>query len=317
MNRSALCIQMLHILYGRKQPISKEELATLLETNPRNISEFKKELEVAGYLIESTTGKFGGYRLNENSIFPSLALTSKEKEAINEALDYLKVQKNFIYYDGFESAMNKVKAKHKNEDSNAQTIYINDAKHHLSEVENKMLEVIKDAQQKQKMITFTYRSTHSETFEERSVHPYEIIVSSDGVYLLAYDVTKNKEHNYKYFKVIEERMKEVNTSKQAFSKDITFKMQNHIGKNTLMKDLHEVELEIYGIHARLVNEKKLDNVIEKTLKNNVLHLTFMMEGELRLKNFILSLGKDAKVIGPQHIKDAIALEIKEMSERYE
>lgn len=317
MNRSALCIQMLHILYGRSTPISKNELATLLETNPRNISEFKKELEIAGYFIETTSGKYGGYVLKEDSIFPSLALNSKEKEAINEALDYLKAQKNFIFYDVFADAMNKVKAKHKNNQKQTQTIYINDAKHILNEQENKMLDVILKAKQKQQNIQIQYRSTHSNDFIQRLLQPYEIIVSSEGVYLLAYDITAQKIHSYKYFKIIEERMQEVTIQKQSFSRDPYFKMQEHIGKNTLMKDLYEVELEIYGLHARLVNEKQLENVIHKSFQDNVLHITFMMEGFIRLKTFILSMGKDCKVISPQSVKDEIAQEIKTMQSLYE
>ena len=73
MNRSALVIKMLNYLYanGRKKPVSREDLAEVLETNVRNIVEFKKELEVAGYLIESVRGKDGGYILNEKGVFKS------------------------------------------------------------------------------------------------------------------------------------------------------------------------------------------------------------------------------------------------------
>ena len=64
MGKSAMCIQMLQILNsGRVYKAS--ELADLLETNPRNIIEYKKELEEAGYYIISIPGKFGGYQLDK------------------------------------------------------------------------------------------------------------------------------------------------------------------------------------------------------------------------------------------------------------
>ena len=59
MGKSANCIRMLLLLKARGF-LTKEELAQLLETNIRNISEYRKELEEAGYRIESTTGKYGG-----------------------------------------------------------------------------------------------------------------------------------------------------------------------------------------------------------------------------------------------------------------
>ena len=59
MNRAALCIRMLTLLNSRGL-LSKTELAELLETNVRNIPEFKRELEIAGYTIDSIPGRYGG-----------------------------------------------------------------------------------------------------------------------------------------------------------------------------------------------------------------------------------------------------------------
>ena len=53
MNRCALCLQMLRLLKARGM-MSRQELADELQTNIRNLSEFRKELETAGYVIEST-----------------------------------------------------------------------------------------------------------------------------------------------------------------------------------------------------------------------------------------------------------------------
>ena len=58
MNRAGLCIQMLNLLKARGK-MNTNELAQALETNPRNIREFKKELVVAGYNIEYIRGKYG------------------------------------------------------------------------------------------------------------------------------------------------------------------------------------------------------------------------------------------------------------------
>ena len=70
MNRCALCIRMLQLLRARGR-MQINEIARELETNPRNIREFKKELETAGYVIRQFTGKYGGYQLDEEVLFPS------------------------------------------------------------------------------------------------------------------------------------------------------------------------------------------------------------------------------------------------------
>lgn len=317
MNRSALCIKMLHILYGRSKPISSLELAKMLETNPRNVQEFKRELEIAGYVIDSTSGKYGGYLLNEDSIFPSLALDSDEKEAINEALTYLKAQKNFIYYPKFELAMNKLKAKGNHSSRSKETIYLNESRKTLSENESEMLDKIVTCKEQHKTLSFMYRSSYHNTISKRNVLPYEIIVTDEGFYLLADDKTKNKTSGFKYFKIVDERMSDVKLLDQSFTRDIDFKISDHIGSTTLMKEMYEVELEIYGINARLVNEREIENLISKSFKDDVLSIKFMMEGNLRLKNFILSLGSECKVISPENIKEEIKMELLKAIKFYE
>ena len=65
MGKAAMCIRMLQILNtGRIYKIS--ELADLLDTNPRNIIEYKKELEEVAeqenhaFFIETIPGRYGG-----------------------------------------------------------------------------------------------------------------------------------------------------------------------------------------------------------------------------------------------------------------
>lgn len=316
MNRSALCIKMLHILYGRKDPISSFELAELLETNQRNVQEFKKELEVAGYTIDSIRGKHGGYLLNEESVFPSLALDSDEKEAINEALMYLKAQKNFIYYPQFEFAMNKLKAKVNHSSQSKETIYLSESRKTLSKTESKMVDLVNTAKEQHKVLSFQYSSSYHNSITYREVQPYELIVTDEGFYLLAYDKTKDKTNGFKYFKIVDERMSDVSILKQRFTRDIDFKVSDHIGSTTLMKELYEVELEIYGVNARLTNEREIENLISKQFKDGILKIKFMMEGNLRLKNFILSLGSDCKVISPNNIKEEIKEEYKKALMQY-
>lgn len=62
MNRTAKCIQMLCLL-SENDIIKTGDLAKKLDSNPRNIREYRKELEEAGFQIRYTTGKFGGYSL--------------------------------------------------------------------------------------------------------------------------------------------------------------------------------------------------------------------------------------------------------------
>ena len=107
MSKSSMCIQMLQILNsGRVYKVS--ELANLLETNPRNILEYKKEIEDAGYCIIGIPGKYGGYKLDKTGTIPSIKFTEEEKKAIVEASAYLNKRNDFPWEREFESATGKL-----------------------------------------------------------------------------------------------------------------------------------------------------------------------------------------------------------------
>ena len=108
-----MCIRMLQILSsGRVYKIS--ELAELLDTNPRNIIEYKKELdEVAfesgfSFYIKNIPGRYGGYCLDGEVTLPSLKLTPEQKESLDSAFNYLLARNDFMGKDEFQITMAKI-----------------------------------------------------------------------------------------------------------------------------------------------------------------------------------------------------------------
>ena len=97
MNKTMLCIEILHLL-STKNIMSKNELADILEINPRNIIEYIKTLEDCGYEIESVRGIYGGYRLKKDSVLPVPKLSPKEIEVIKSSCSFLEHQSDFLEY---------------------------------------------------------------------------------------------------------------------------------------------------------------------------------------------------------------------------
>ena len=110
MNRCALTIRMLMILRARgtKYPVSTRVLAQELETNPRNIREFKKELVTAGFNIVEKKGPYGGYMLDEEQLMPVTRLTEEEMAALEEGISFMKGHPEVSFYPAYRSAMDKV-----------------------------------------------------------------------------------------------------------------------------------------------------------------------------------------------------------------
>lgn len=83
------------------------ELVQKLETNTRNIIEYRKKIEEAGYIIISVPGKYGGYKIIKEDMFPCLKLTQK-RTALSSGAGYLKALNDFPQKVEHESAMEKV-----------------------------------------------------------------------------------------------------------------------------------------------------------------------------------------------------------------
>ena len=95
MGKAYNCIKMLEYLStGKTYKVS--ELAACLETNPRNIIEYKNTLIEMGYDVESISGRYGGIKLNSRNILPPLKFTPSEKEALIEGFRYISSKRNFL-----------------------------------------------------------------------------------------------------------------------------------------------------------------------------------------------------------------------------
>lgn len=68
MNRTGKCIKMLMLL-RKYEKMSSKELSIALETNQRNIREYRKELEEAGFEFHNIRGINGGYQLLNPNLY--------------------------------------------------------------------------------------------------------------------------------------------------------------------------------------------------------------------------------------------------------
>ncbi len=78
MSKIANMLNMLQILKDKKIH-SISDLANQLEVSERMIRQYKVELEQAGIYLKSYTGKYGGYRIDENNNFLRIKNEVKEK----------------------------------------------------------------------------------------------------------------------------------------------------------------------------------------------------------------------------------------------
>ena len=94
MGKTSATIKLIQVLSSRSDYVKTGDLAELIGTNPRNIKEYIKEIEECGYVIDSQNGLYGGYKLKNSTLMPTLNLSKDEKNEISSLLSYLKDNKN-------------------------------------------------------------------------------------------------------------------------------------------------------------------------------------------------------------------------------
>ena len=297
MNRASLCIRMLQILKARSsksRPMNANELASELETNPRNIREYKKELIVAGYNIQEIKGRYGGYYLNEECLFPNIRLSKNEELALREGFAFLK-NTNFDKKDDFRKAIDK--ALNSSKDVNMVfPIFIDDLNVSISKIENEMIQCTKEGIEKCLCLELTYQSRDKDHMETYLVDPYELIYYHNKYYMIGFNHTRNA---YRMYRFSSERMKQCKLTQRAFLRDSNFHIEQHIGKNSLIKATFvRVTVSVNENILRPFREVNWGLDFREEEKNIY---SFLVEDLYSFYRQIFSFAKDVRILSPKNI----------------
>lgn len=313
MGRSANCIRMLLLLKARGM-LSKEELAEQLHTNVRNITEYRRELEHAGYQIETISGKYGGYRLKSGALFPVVALSRQELQAVFEAQRYMSSHPDFLLLKEFQRSMDKLLAT-TSMPHRENGYYVERPAIALSARMREYIRIMEQARDAQLAIDIAYRGMKASAHEWVRVFPYELLNDNGSYYCLGYSL---KAKDYRKYKFSEERMQQLRMSTQRFQRDKDFRIRDHIGEGGLMQsERYELELLVEKESALLISEKQPGAQVEmRWEKEDVLHYRCVMEGRLQVVQFLLSLGTQVHLLQPKSLKKELAQIAAKMQQRY-
>lgn len=321
--KTALCIQMLQILNsGRVYKVS--ELARRLETNPRNIIEYKKELEDAGYFIVSIPGRFGGYQLDKSSIIPSLKLTEEEKKILQIANDYLKAHKDFLDVDLFQTALSKIFSSMNTIPFIDETFIIPGVTLLMSDEELRERYVaMENCISSKRKISIDFLSNDN-VVRTRVFHPYKLFIYNNAWFVIGYCERVNNIRVLKLNRI--ENFKELN---EKFRMLLTYNEQDYLNAKGLKKisnwnnefslgdekeEWVHIKLKFSGHPARYVKEFRYgENQVITPIDKDTTILECDMQYEYNVVKFVLGFGLDCEVLEPQSLKQIVKNIAKKMA----
>lgn len=315
MSKTSQCVKLLRILYSRKQPINITELAGDLETNPRNIPEYVKELRLIGFDIEPVHGKYGGYVLNRDGIFPAIRLSDAEREAFMTGFEYLLARNDFMEIEDYKKAMQKVASAIVNRDSILDETML--AHRFPLAMPQEELEKRYFAMQQgilnKTVIEIEYVSQKNEV-TRRIIHPYKLFMYNNAWFILAFDESKGA---ILYFKL--NRIRDFVAQHRKFVQLLTYKESDYLDEYGMKNngEWYPIKLKLTSNYAMLVKERIYgkDQTIEEADDKTTI-LSVKMQNKESILVFVLGFGECCEVLEPDWLKQSVIETLDKIKEKY-
>ncbi len=309
MNKTMLCIEILQLL-SAKNVMNTNEIADILEINPRNIIEYIKTLQNCGYDIESVRGPNGGYHLNKDNFLPKIKLSEKEISLLKSTVSFLEHKSDFLEYREYVKTISKILSV--NIDTFNNDVKIID-RFPLSMPKDELLKrynLLSEAIIASKKCNICYLSVKNKE-HHHIIHPYQVFVFNGAWLVLAWNETVNE---FGYFKL--NRVKDIELLNQNFTILKTYNSSDYIDQYGMKNngEYYDIKVEFNDLYTviseRIYGKKQKITKIDE-------HRTILecsMQNKDMIKSFILGFGSNVKVIEPQWLKELIKEEARRMLE---
>lgn len=313
MGKAAMCIQMLQILNtGRVYKIS--ELAEMLETNPRNIVEYKKELEECGYYIDTIPGRYGGYKLDQTILMPSIKLVPSEKELVLEAIDYIASKKDFVKKNGLIEVFGKISS----------SIQLPESVNNLKVVDHYQLSMNeKDIQERYTFIEEMIKTKNVIEIEYHSIkngikthilHPYKLFLYNNSWFFLAWNPEAGDVWTFKINRIVSWKK-----HREKFKVWKYFRPENYLNDNAIKSngEYYKVIYLAKGIRKHLASERIYGkNQIIDEIDADTVKISVEMQNMDLIVSYILGCGDDVEVLEPKWLIEKVKETSKKIFEKY-
>ena len=304
MNRTARSLRMLEELNRRAgEYVKVKDLAVLLDTNPRNIPEYKKELEAAGYRIETLPGQNGGYCLSEPVVVPAALWSEEEREVLSSLVTALSVRQELtegeraIAAAALTRALGMTAGDFPLDPSDVFSRY-------PYAVDKKVLrdryEVVRYCLFSRHKLTFIYHSLAGKR-KPHTMHPYRLFLYNGAWFVLGYD---EGDGAIRYYKL--HRMLSCAATDESFTVSSDYKEEDWIDRFGLRQPDEPyipLTLRLTGNAAQLARERiygKNQTIQEE--KDGSITLSCEMQSRSAILSLLLSFGTDCTVLSPKDLR---------------
>ncbi|WP_283606465.1 helix-turn-helix transcriptional regulator [Faecalispora anaeroviscerum] len=280
--------QIVYLLLGRKTMTAKE-LAEHFEVSVRTILRDIDTLSSANIPVYTTQGKGGGISILDSYVLNKAALSRDEQNQTLIALQSLAATGN----TDAKAALLKLGALFQNTETD--WLEVDFSRWGQGVQDHRRFELLKTAILGRRAICFEYVSAYGEE-SRRKVYPLKLVFKSKAWYLQGYCLERQ---DYRTFKI--NRVLHVELTDEPFPAG-QYSPPPIESAAASAFSLVDLELEFSAQSAYRVYDEFDEGCIERN-DDGFYHVFARLPEDGWLYSFLLSLGKDVKVLRPTHIAD--------------
>lgn len=290
--------EMLYLLLENREMTAKE-LAAHFEVSTRTILRDVETLSMAGIPIYAAQGRGGGVRLMDSFVLSKSVLTDREQQDILSALQGVRA----VQMPETDKVLSKLGAIFNK--SATSWIDIDFSPWDSASGEREKFPLLRDAILARRLIHFTYYSYFGEQ-TTRTVEPLQIAFKEKAWYLSAFCRERG---DYRTFKL--SRMKRLTVGDETFPPREIRPVIGTIAPQTLCTVTLWMDTDLYGrVGAEFAEEKITAS------DDSGVTLTTLLPDDPWGDAFLLSLGGQAQVLAPAHIRSRIKEKFALAAEQY-
>jgi len=313
MSKAEKCLELLEI-YNSGQMFQKSDLARLLETNVRNISEYNKELLLAGYNVRSKTGRYGGFYLDKSNCLPVIQLTVNEIECLKRTNKYLMSSPEFLDKDTYFKAIGKVLTTVNTEFNASEVMVFERFPLKMSNTDLKLrYSIISEAILKKTKVEMDYISSKG-IVHKHIIHPYIVYIYNNSWYVLGFNESVD---SVGYFKI--NRIKTIHLLDELFDIDLEFEKRDYFDDYGMKQsgEYYTVVIELNNVQKFILEERNYGkNQSIKELPNGKLLFKADMQHKDAITSFVMGFGPKAIVKEPFWLKERVLALLQESLKNY-
>ena len=300
-NKTAATIKLIQILSAKGDYTSTSELAEIIETNPRNIKEYIKEIETCGYTVDSVAGIYGGYRINRTSLLPSMNLDKDEIKLLQASSSFIN-ESDFENKKDYLNIIGKIISSIDDTKPITPLTMLDRFPLSMSKEElQKRYNILNEAIDGQLKVEIDYLSVMNKV-KKHIIHPYKLFVYNGNWFVIAYNETVN---DIGYFKL--NRIDKYYITRNRFSILKTYNEVDYLDGFGMVKngDYYHIKLELTNLNT--VIKERIYGKNQKIEEIDDKHAIFScdMQNQEMILTFVLSLGHKCKVLEPSWLKDRV------------